>query len=61
MPGDILAETSWRPDREAGAHRGVSTIRMGGPRQFVMDEIRRRYRSQRVVTRSAYPMEEADA
>ncbi len=33
----------------------------GGFRQFDMDEIRARYGSQRVVTRSAYPMEEADA
>jgi len=32
----------------------------GGFRQFDMDEIRRRYGSQRVVTRSTYPMEEAD-
>lgn len=33
----------------------------GGFRQFDMDEIRRRYGSQRVMTRSAYPMEEANA
>ncbi len=33
----------------------------GGFRSIEMDEIRRRYGSQRVVTRSAYPMEEADA
>ncbi len=33
----------------------------GGFRLFDMDEIRARYDSRRVVTRSTYPMEEADA
>jgi hypothetical protein len=54
--------------KAAGYHWAIKKLRWyfagvpaGGFRPFDMDEIRRRYGSQRVVTRSAYPMEEADA
>ena len=48
----------WAINKVRWHFAGVSA---GGFRQFDMDEIRQRCGSQRVVTRSAYPMEEANA
>jgi hypothetical protein len=54
--------------KAAGYHWAIKKLRWyfagvpaDGFRPFDMEEIRQRYGSQRVMTRSAYPMEEANA
>lgn len=52
------AKFKWAQQKQKWYFAGVPA---GGFRSMEMDEIRRRYGSQRIVARSAYPMEEVDA